>query len=106
MLVGGLSGVPLLIDENAIGFLGVLPGAILGGLYFRVRSSAWPVDPTARKRRYAYAVLGALLFPAVVAIVTGMRGQGITMAILALFMGLSIAAGILASGDRRSGDVA
>ena len=105
-MVGGLSGVPLLVDENALGFLGVLPGAILGGLYFRVRSSNWPVDATAQKRRYGYAILTTLLFPAVAAILTGMRGQGLAMTVLALLMGVSIAAGILISGDRRSGSVA
>lgn len=101
-MVGGLSGVPLLIHENALGFLGLLPGAILGGLYYRARSSNWPVDPTAQKRRYGYAILTTLLFPAVAAALTGMRGQGLAMTVLALLMGVSIAAGILISGDRRS----
>lgn len=105
-LVGGLFGVPLLTHENEFGFLGVLPGAILGELYFRVRSSNRPLDPTARKRRYGYAILTTLLFPAVAAVMTGMRGQGLEMTVLALLIGLSIAAGILISGDRRSGGVA
>jgi hypothetical protein len=77
MMMGGLAGVPLLINESALGFIGILPGAILGGVYFRVRSSQWPVDPTAHKRRYGYAILVTLLFPAVAAVLTGMRGQGL-----------------------------
>ena len=105
-MVGGLSGIPLLVHENALGFVGLLPGALLGGLYFRVRSSNWPVDPTAQKRRYGYAILTTLSFPAVAAILTGMRGQGFAMTVLALWIGMSIAAGILISGDRRSGSVA
>lgn len=101
IMIGGLSGIPLLIQENALGFLGILPGAILGGLYFRVRSSKRPVDATAKLRRYGYATLTTLLFPVVAAFVTGMRGLGFTMTVLALLMGVSVAAGILISGDRR-----
>ena len=97
--------MPLLMHENAFGFLGVLSGAILGGLYFRVRSSNWPIDPTARQRRFGNATLSTLLLPALTVIFTGMRGQGFLMAIIALLIGLSIAIGILLSGDRCEGDV-
>ena len=104
--IGGVLGLPLLIHKNAFGLVGMFLGSALGGLYFRFRSSNWPTDPTARRRRYGYAMLTTLLFPTVPAISTGMRGQGLAMTVLALLIGLSIATGILLSGDRRSGDVA
>lgn len=48
-------------------------------------------------------ILTTLLLPSVAAIMTVMRGQGVHMPLLALFIGLSRAAGILISGDRRPG---
>lgn len=105
-MIGGILGLPLLAHENALGFLGVFLGSILGGLYFRLRSSNCPIDPTARQRRFGYAALSVLLLPALTAVSTGMRGQGLHMTLLALWIGGSIATGILLSSDRRSGDVA
>ena len=102
-LIGGLCGLPLLVRENAIGFLTVLPGAIAGGIYYRLLSSKWPIDPTAKHRRYTYAVISTLTLPLLTAFATGMRGQGFTMTIVALLLGASIGIGILLSGDRRAG---
>jgi len=44
--------------------------------------------------------------PLMAAMLVGLRGQGLAMTIAALWIGLSVAAGILVSGDRRTGDVA
>jgi hypothetical protein len=105
-LIGGIAGAPLLRNENLLGFLGVLPGCLIAGFIYRLRSSNWPVDETAYYRRYGYAILVTVLLPLMTAISTGMRGQGREMTILALVIGISIATGILVSGDRRSGTVA
>ena len=85
-----------------MGFLGSMPGAIAGAIYYRFRSSKWPINPTAKRRRYTYALIATLALPLITASVTGMRAQGFTMTILALWVGASVGIGILLSGDRRS----
>jgi hypothetical protein len=101
-LLGGTFGVPLLREENPIGFLFVFPGSLLGGLFYRIYSRNWPTDPTAFKRRYLSAFSILVLIPIIAATITEMRGpKGVTITLLGLLLGASLAAGILASGDRR-----
>jgi hypothetical protein len=99
---GGLVGLALLVQEHVIGFIAFVLGSVAGGLYYRNRSRQWPIDPTAKRRRYTYAMLSVILLPSFTAIATGMRGQGLVMTILAALLAASIAAGILVSGDRRA----
>ena len=73
-LLGGTFGVPLLREENPIGFLFVFPGSLLGGLFYRIYSRNWPTDPTAFKRRYLSAFSILVLIPIIAATVTEMRG--------------------------------
>jgi hypothetical protein len=103
--LGGIAGAPLLMNENILGFFGVLPGSLLAGIAYRLRSANWPVDPTACYRRYRYATLAVVPVPLLTAMVTGMRAQGLGITILAFVIGMSVALGILVSGDRRSGTV-
>lgn len=99
--LGGLVGVLLLMHDQSIGLLSVVPGAILGGLCYRLRSRHWPVDPRARARRFGYALAVVVIIPGSIAAGSGIRGQGLMMIALGLIVGLALAAGILISGDRR-----
>jgi hypothetical protein len=99
VLTGGLLGLPLLIMRNLLGFAVILPGGMLGGLYFRWRSWNWPVSPTARYKRFVYATLIAAVPLTCSLLSSGEPGPRVLVADL----GLSIAMGILVSGDRRSG---
>lgn len=100
-LLGLFAGVPLLFARLPIGFLGFMPGAILGGLMYRYASRHLPVDPQAHSRRWLFAGISLFILPITAGILTGMRGQGLHMTIGALLIGLAIAVGILVSGDRR-----
>ena len=100
-LIGCLCGSALLVFSIQGGFLGFVPGAIAGGLYYRLRSRRWPVDESARTRRYFGALLATLLLPTYASLAFGTRGQGLQMTILMLVLGVSIAVGILISGDHR-----
>jgi len=77
-------------------------GSLAGGLYYRFRSAGWPVDPNAHHRRFGFAIVSTILPPSLTALATGMRGQGVSMTILMALIGLSVATGVLVSGDRRS----
>ena len=101
-LLGGIAGLPFLMNENPLGFFGVLLGAVVGGLAFRVASRSLAIDPTARMRRYKFAFVSAATLPAISAIGTGLQGQGLQMTIGASLIGGAIALGILVSGDRRA----
>lgn len=105
-VIGGLCGIPLLYAENPIGILTVLPGAIAGAIYYRCRSSKWPIDPAAKRRRYTYAAISTLALPLLAVCAMGMRGQGLPITIGALLLGASIGISILLSGDRRPGSAA
>ena len=100
-LLGGVAGVPLLASDHAIGFLTVVPGALFGGLVYRIRSRKWPIEPNARARRLAYALAVTVVLPGLIGSVAGLRGQGLGMTVLGLVIGAALAAGILISGDRR-----
>ena len=101
-LLGGIAGLPLLVNENPIGLLGALLGAVVGGAAFRVASRSLAIDPTARMRRYKFAFASAVTLPAISAIGTGLQSQGLHMAIGVLLIGTAFAPGILVSGDRRA----
>lgn len=100
-LIGAVAGIPLLANDNPVGFLTVFPGAVIGGLVYRLRARTWPIDPTAKVRRFSYAATVVFVLPFSVASLVGLGGQGATMALLALYVGVALAAGILISGDRR-----
>lgn len=100
-LIGGVVGIPLLANERAIGFLTVVPGALLGGLFYRFRSRNWPIDPAARARRLGYALIVTIVPPGLIVAVAGLRAQGLGMTLVGLVIGAALAAGILISGDRR-----
>lgn len=101
-LLGALAGLPLLMHDQLIGFFGIFPGALFGGIAYRIASASLAIDPTARTRRYKYAVISFATLPAMSALGTGMRGQGFHMTIGAALIGFAIALGILVSGDRRA----
>lgn len=105
-LIGGVVGMPLLANEGTLGFLTVVPGALLGGLFYRLRSRNWPIDPTARARRLGCAVIATVGPPGLIGASTGLRAQGLGMTLIGLVIGAAFAAGILISGDRRPVDPA
>lgn len=92
-------------DLNPIGLLLVLVSVPAGGLVYRWRSRQWPIDRSVRKRQIA-ACFSTLLLPAVVAFLTGLRGQGLDMTVLSGVVSLVLMSGILISGTRRSRGVA
>lgn len=100
-LIGGAAGIPLLASERAIGLVTVVPGALFGGLVYRIRSRNWPIDPTARARRFGYALAVTVVPPGLIGAVVGLRAQGLGMTLVGLVIGAALAAGILISGDRR-----
>ena len=100
-LLGVVAGVPLLASQGAVGFLTVVPGALFGGLVYRIRSRTWPIDPNARARRFGYALAVTVVLPGLIGAVAGLRAQGLGMTLLGLVIGAALAAGILISGDRR-----
>ncbi len=104
-LLGAVGGLPLLMNEHVIGLFGVVLGALCGGLVYRIASATLPIDPTARSRRYKFAMFSLATLPAVAVIGTGMQGQGLQMTIGAFVIGSAIAIGILVSGDRRAQNV-
>jgi hypothetical protein len=99
--IGGIAGMPFLAQKNAIGFLGVVIGALLGGFVYRMGLLAWPIDPTAKKRRFGYALAVVVLLPGLIGSVAGLQAQGLGMTLIGLIVGLALAGGILVSGDRR-----
>ena len=101
-LFGAVAGLPLLINDQLIGLFTVFPGAVLGGILFRIASSSLPVDPTAKSRRYKYAAITFITLPLLSLLGTGMQGQGFHMTIGGALIGFAIALGILVSGDRRA----
>lgn len=99
---GGIVGLPFSVYKIGVAALAfIFFGAILGGLIYRMRSRWWPIDPTAKARRYGYAIAVALILPTAVGVFSGTAGQGMAMILLGLCVGASLAAGILISGDRR-----
>jgi hypothetical protein len=99
--VGALVTLPFLFNDNPIGLMGCLPGALFGGLYYRCRSSQCELHATSASKRYAYSILLTIAFPVLAAFGTGLLGQGLHMTILAAYIGFSLALGVLVSGDRR-----
>jgi hypothetical protein len=99
LLLGGVSGVPFLMiySDNLAGFLTLVPGAILGGLFYR----HFDVDIRARYKGFINALMAFMIPTTVVAMMTGLRAQGLAITILAGIMGGSFALGILAAGSRR-----
>ncbi len=87
-------------DPNPLGYLLILASFPVGGLIYRIRSRKWPIDNTVRKRQRT-ACLSTLLLPTAIALLTGMRAQGIAMTILSGFVSLVLIAGIVISGQRR-----
>ncbi len=100
-LLGLLAGLLLVMLRLPFGFLGFMPGAVIGGLYYRLASAPLPIDPGARRRRYTYAVVALCTLPVLAGALFGLRAQGMTMTIGALLIGAAFAMGILISGDRR-----
>ena len=101
-LIGAVAGLPLLINDQLIGFFTVFPGAVVGGIVFRIASSSLPIDPAAKLRRYKYAAISFITLPLLSLLGTEMQGQGFHMTIGGAMIGLAIALGILVSGDRRA----
>ncbi len=112
-IIGAASAIPLIVpkslavkdDPNPIGYLLILTSFPAGGLVYRIRSRKWPIDETVRQRQRT-ACFATLLLPIAVAILTGMRAQGLHMTILSGFVSLVFMAAILVSGQRRSRPVA
>lgn len=100
-LLGLLGGLLLVMFRLPFGFLGFMPGAVMGGLYYRLASAPLPIDPDARRRRYTYAVVALCALPVLAGALFGLRAQGLTMTTGAFLIGIAFAMGILISGDRR-----
>jgi hypothetical protein len=100
-VIGAVPGIPLLANDNAFGLLGVILGAVLGGVVYRLRSRNWPIDPTARARRHNYALAAAIFLPILIDLASDMNMQGLAWALLSVLVGAAVAVGILVSGDRR-----
>ncbi len=108
-IVGAMLAIPLIVprsisvrdDPNPLGYLIILCSFPVGGLVFRIRSRHWPHDPSVSHRQW-YACLATLLFPCTVALMTGMRGQGLHMFVLAAFVSLILSSAILLAGRRRA----
>jgi hypothetical protein len=101
-VLGAFTGILLLVPRVPFGYLLFVPGALAGGVIFRIRSRHWPVDPGAKLRHRAYALLTTVGIPATIALFAGLQGQGKAMALLGLLIGAALGAGILISGNRRS----
>lgn len=112
-IIGAALAIPLIVprslaftdDANPIGYLVILFSFPVGGLIYRIRSRNWPMDETVRQRQRT-ACFATLLLPLTVAILTGMRAQGLHMTILCGIVSMVLMAGILVSGKRRSRNMA
>jgi peptidoglycan/LPS O-acetylase OafA/YrhL len=107
-VIGAALAIPLIVprslavtdDPNPVGYLVILLSFPIGGLIYRLRSRNWPIDETVIQRQRA-ACFATLLLPFTVALLTGVRAQGLHMTILSGIVSLVLMAGILVSGDRR-----
>ena len=77
-----------------------LLGMPVGGLVYRFRSRRWPASILAKGRVIRYSI-GSTGLPFFVAMMTGMRGQGFAMTVLAVMISTSFAVGALLAGFRR-----
>jgi len=93
-LLGGFGAIPFLASKNPIGFSVVLIGCIVGGLIYRIRSRKWPHDPTIRPRQFVYSILAVTLPPGVLFLLAGPRGQGPSIVLIGLIVGVSVTCGI------------
>lgn len=100
-LIAALLAAPFHSHLNPIGLALAPVGTLAGGLLYRLRSRAWPIDPTARRRQLLLSVAVVCLIPAVIAALMGFDNSGIGSIIIGLIVGICIAAGILASGTHR-----
>ena len=108
-IIAAVMAIPLIVprslavkdDPNPIGYLLILISFPVGGLVYRLRSRGWPIDINVRNRQIT-ACCATLLLPLAVALLTGMRGQGLDMTILSGLVSLILMSGILISGRRRN----
>lgn len=108
-IIAAVLAIPLIVprslavkdDPNPIGYLLILLSFPVGGLIYRLRSRGWPIDINVRTRQVT-ACCATLLLPLAVALLTGMRAQGLDMTILSGFVSLILMSGILISGRRRN----
>ena len=119
-LLGAVAAIPLVITEQMIGYFGMVPGAIVGGLAYRVSSAAFQIDPSMRVRRRLYACLaattivtGVFSFMAITRFVPALGGQALGVSaggfVIGLYLSILIgpfAVGMVLSGDRRAGTAA
>ncbi|WP_231743895.1 hypothetical protein [Stieleria neptunia] len=88
--------------QNPLGLLIAVAGWVIGGLVYRRISAKWPHDPIARRRQFAVSVAAVTIPPSVTLGFFGFLGtQYPHLIILAEILGLSIVAGVFASGTRR-----
>ena len=99
--LGSACATILFMRENPWGLIAIPIGAVAGGLRFRMCSHRWPIDTTAKRRRHKYALLSVVVFPMLIAFAVGLRAQGLQMTLLVFLIGVSIAVGMFAAGDRR-----
>jgi hypothetical protein len=103
-LIAGFASPQYLMRYESIGFVFPIIGCIAGALIYRLRSNQWPIDPTAKKRMLKYSIISILLPTAIMFVLTGGgRAQGAGMVAICLFVGISVAVGIILSGTRRHG---
>ena len=77
-------------------------GCIAGGLVYRYRSSAWPVDPTAFRRMLSWSTALTAL-PVSLAFLTGLRIQWYGIVAIMAAVLIPTALGLLLAGTRRDG---
>ena len=98
-LCGFLIALPLMQRQNPLGLLIAVAGWVIGGLAYRRISAKWPHAPFVRRRQFAASVVSVTLPPL---LVIGCLGtQHPHLIILAEILGLSVVAGVFASGTRR-----
>ena len=111
LAVGCLAGIGLAVALDSVasphidlGFPAIilcLIGMPLGGAVYRFRSRKWNYDKSANSRIIRYS-LYSMALPAITAILTGMRAQGMKMTILCGAISISFATGALLAGSRRN----
>ena len=101
-LCGFLVALPLMQRQNLWGLVIAVAGWVIGGLVYRQISAKWPHDPFVRRWQFAISVAAVTIPPTVTFGFFGFLGtQYPHLIILAEILGLSIVAGVFASGTRR-----
>ncbi len=97
--LGMFAGAPLLLKENEIGFLTIFPGAVVGGLSFRLLQALTRTKTTVRTAAFPWMILAGLAIAAIAAICIAHISKGHAVVMIITIVCLSIVAGYYAAGD-------